>query len=72
MATQQQFEFCHRMLGEVLSGKVEWVEETDAPGRQRTGWRRIFGGRKKKSSQSNHGNQILLIDVRGVVPLHVI
>lgn len=49
METQQQFELCHQVLGEVMWGNtgVEGEEEVDSRGRKRSGWKKIFGGRRR-------------------------
>ena len=54
MESQQQFEFCHRVLEEVLWGRGEGEDEGD--GGQRTGRWKLFGGKRKnkKTGESVH------------------
>ena len=47
MENQQQFEFCHRVLEEVMWGRVEGEEEEDGGGRKRGKKWKLFRRRKK-------------------------
>ena len=56
MENQQQFEFCHRMLEEVMWGRVEGEEEEDGGGRKRGKKWKLFRRRKKDVRQKAHCN----------------
>ena len=48
---QQQFEFCHRVLEEVMWGRVEGEEEEDGAGRKRGKKWKLFRRRKKEGKK---------------------
>ena len=61
METQQQFEFCHRVLEEVLWGRGAGQEDVDGDDRKRG--RRLFGGWRKRDGEWRESHcMTLMID----------
>lgn len=62
MENQQQFEFCHRVLEEVMWGRVAAVEEEDGARRGGRGkkWK-LFRRRKKNGDSCLHSLCVVLV-----------